>query len=265
MSALTTRVPRFDARSAERFLTVLNPRLRYHRATIERPEHIPAHGGAVIVSNHGRLDFDSFLLLRLLKRSRGRPVRLMADHMWFKMAPTRGIFTRAGAVDGTRENALLLLAAGELVLTYPGGVREIFSGRFGREHLDWEGRYGFAHVAVRAGVPVIPVVGVGVNNGLIFVTGGRFLGVLTFRGVLRLGREYSDYRNPLALGLLPLPMPMSMAVALPLPCRLTYVVGEPITPPPPLPGESEQQLAIRFAGTVAAAMRAMIGEHGSPA
>jgi 1-acyl-sn-glycerol-3-phosphate acyltransferase len=246
-----------------RALTLLNPRLRYHRASIEQPEHIPPSGGAVIVSNHGRLDFDSFLLLRLLLQSRGRLARLMADHMWFKLPFTPRIFASAGAVDGTRENALRLLEQGELVLTYPGGVREIFGGRYGHEHLDWEGRHGFALVAIRAGVPVIPIVGVGVNNGLVFLTRGRMLGALLFRGVFRLGAAYADYRNPLALGLLPLPLPMSLVVALPFPCKLTYIVGEPLFPPQPLPGESEQQMAARFAIEAAAAMRELISRHGT--
>lgn len=251
-----------DSRSAMRALTLLNPRLRYHRASIEHAENIPPTGGAVLVSNHGRLDFDSFLLLRLLLQSRGRLARLMTDHMWFKLPFTPRVFSAAGAVDGTRENALRLLEEGDLVLTYPGGVREIFGGRFGHEHLDWEGRNGFALVAIRSGVPVIPVVSVGVNNGLVFLTSGRILGALMFRGVFRLGAAYADYRNPLALGLLPLPLPMSLVVALPLPCRLTYIVGKPLVPPQPLPGESEQQVAARFASEAAAAMRVMIDRHG---
>lgn len=252
-----------DNRSSIRALTLLNPRMRYHRAAIEQPEHVPLSGGAVIVSNHGRLDFDSFLLLRLLLRSRGRLARLMADHMWFMLPFTPGIFAAAGAVDGTRENALRLLEQGELVLTYPGGVREIVGGRFGHEHLDWKDRHGFALVAIRAGVPVIPVVGVGVNSGLVFLTSGRMLGALLFRGVFRLGAAYADYRNPLALGLLPLPLPMSLVVGLPLPCKLTYIVGEPLSAPQPLPGESEEQLAARFAYETAAAMRVLISRRGN--
>jgi 1-acyl-sn-glycerol-3-phosphate acyltransferase len=244
-----------------RALTLLNPRLTYHRASVEHAERIPS-GGAVLVSNHGRLDLDSFILIRLLLRSRGRLAHLMADHMWFRLPLVRGFFTRAGAVDGTRENALRLLGDGELVLAYPGGVREIFGGRFRHEHLDWEGRHGFASVAILAGAPVVPVVGVGVNSGLIFLSSGRMLGRLLFRGILRLGPGYADYRNPLALGVLPIPLPMSTAVAMPLPCKLTYHVGEPILPPRPVRGESDEQLAARFAGEVEVAMRELIARHG---
>lgn len=258
-------MPGPDSRSASRALTLLNPRLRYHRASVTNVERVPATGGAVIVSNHGRLDFDSFILLRLLLSHRGRLARLMADHLWLRIPLVREVFRRAGAVDGTPDNALGLLESGELVLTYPGGVREIFGGRFGHEHLDWSGRNGFARAALQAGVPVIPVAGVGVNNGLVFITRGRLLGALLFRGLLRLGPEYDGYRNPLTLGLVPIPLPFSLAVAAPLPCRVTYHVGEPIQAPSPLPGESEADLAARFASQVSEALLEMLRVHGSPA
>lgn len=243
-------------------LTVLNPRRLYHRAAIHGADRIPAAGGAVLVSNHGRLDFDSFLLIRLVLRSRGRLVRMLADHMWFRLPVTDRMFSIAGAVDGARENAAHLLEQGELVLTYPGGVREIMSGRFGREHVDWDGRSGFAAIAIQAGVPVIPVVGVGVNSGFAFVSSGRLLGRLLFQHVLRLGPEYSEYRNPLAIGIIPVPLPLSVAVAFPLPCRVTYFVGEPMHPPLPLEGESAQQVERRFAGQVAEAMWDLIDRNG---
>jgi 1-acyl-sn-glycerol-3-phosphate acyltransferase len=224
------QLPQLNPRTAARALAVLNPRRLYHRAEIGSVDRLPASGGALLVSNHGRLDFDSFILMRLILRSTGRPVRLLADHLWFKIPGVRRLWAQAGAVDGTRENALSLLERGELVLTYPGGVREIMSSRFRREHLDWEGRTGCASVALAAGVPVIPVVGLGVNSGHLFLTSGRLLGRLLFQGVLRLGPAYKDYRDPLTIGLLPLPLPFSLAVHLPLPCRVRYVVGEPIQP-----------------------------------
>jgi 1-acyl-sn-glycerol-3-phosphate acyltransferase len=187
---------------------------------------------------------------------------MLADHMWFRLPLVDRVFASAGAVDGTRANAVDLLERGEMVLTYPGGVREIVGGRFGREHIDWSGRSGFAAVAMRAGVPIVPVVGVGVNSGLVFLSGGRLLGRLLFEHVLRLGPKYSDYRNPLAVGIIPIPLPFSLAVAFPLPCRVTYFVGEPIYPPAPLEGESAQQVERRFAGLVAAAMWNLIDRNG---
>ena len=225
------------------------------------PDRLPAEGGAVIVSNHGRLDLDCFILAGLILRSRGRLVRLMADHLWFRIPVVRRLWGRAGAVDGTRENAARLLSGGELVLAYPGGVREIMSGRFGHEHLDWAGRTGFARVAIEAGVPVIPVVGVGVNNGFVFLTSGRRSGRLLFQRLLRLGPAYSEYRDPLAIGLVPIPLPFSLAVHLPWPCKVRYVVGEPIWP---AACASDSDGAAELAARVEDVMRALIAQYGRP-
>lgn len=162
-----------------------------------------------------------------------------------------------------------------MVLAYPGGVREIMNSRFRHEHVEWCGRTGFARVAVNAGVPVIPVASVGVNGGFVFLTAGRRLGKLLFRGLLRLGPEYDDYRDPLAIGLLPLPLPFSLAVHLPLPCKVRYVVGEPVYPDGAAgssgggttsgDGETHKtadEAVTELATRVAEAMGSLIAEHG---
>ena len=252
-----------NIRTAARILGVLNPRRRYHRAEIVYAERLPGSGGTVIVSNHGRLDFDYYILARLILRSRGRLVRVMADHLWFRVPLVRSVISLSGAVDGTRENAIGILRRGEMVLTYPGGVREIMSSRFGKEHIDWRGRSGFASVAITSGVPVIPVVSVGVNNGLIFLTSGKLLGRFLYQRVLRLGRAYEDYRDPLAIGLMPLPLPLSMAVHFPLPCKVRYIVGEPVYPAGDLQDAEEKETEL--AGRVAESMQRLIEQYGRPA
>ena len=254
-----------NTKTPARILGFLNPRRLYHRAEIEFADRLPASGGAVIVSNHGRLDFDSFILAGLILRSRKRLVRLMADHLWFRLPGARRIMSLAGAVDGTRENATQLLGRGEMLLTYPGGVREIMGSRFGQEHIDWRGRTGFANVANTAGVPVIPVVGVGVNNGFIFLSSGRLLGKLLFQRVLRLGSAYDEYRDPLAIGLLPLPLPFSMAVHFPLPCKVRYIVGEPIYPVGKPQGGEGQKMEDELARRVADSMRRLFEQYGRAA
>jgi 1-acyl-sn-glycerol-3-phosphate acyltransferase len=254
-----------NTRTAARILGILNPRRRYHRAEIEFADRLPASGGAIIVSNHGRLDFDSFILAGLILRRRNRLVRLMADHLWFRLPGTGRVMSMAGAVDGTRENAIRLLESCEMLLTYPGGVREIMNSRFGQEHIDWRGRTGFSWVANTAGVPVIPVAGIGVNNGFIFLTGGQKLGRLLYRRVLRLGRAYEGYRDPLVVGLLPLPLPLSIAVHVPLPCKVRYVVGEPIYPATGPQGTVGQETENQLARRVAESMQRLIEQHGRPA
>lgn len=191
------------------------------------------------------------MLIGLILHARGRLPRLLADHLWYELPLFPGLLARGGAVEGTREAALDLVRRGELVLTYPGGVREIVGSRFGRESVDWTGRSGFARVAVEAGVPVVPIAGIGVNSGHVFLTRGNLLGRLLYRRILRLGPRYDGYRDPLTLGLLPVPLPYSVAVHLPLPCRVRYVVG----------AAAERELAARSA----AAMGELIARRGRPA
>jgi hypothetical protein len=253
-----------DNKKASLVLTLLNPRKTYHRASIHDADRIPSAAGAVIVSNHGRLDFDSFILARLIVQARGRLPRILADHMWFKLPSVSRIFSAAGAVDGSSANALELLGDGSVVLAYPGGVREIMSASFGHEHIDWEGRTGFARIAIEAGVPVIPLAGVGVNSGLAFVSSGRLLGRLVFQGLLRLGPSYADYRNPLAVGIIPIPLPLSTAVWFPLPCRLSYYVGDALYPPQCVEGDDIDSMTEEFALQVAEAMWRLIEDHGRP-
>ena len=254
-----------NTRTAARILGLLNPRRLYHRAEIEFADRLPASGGAIIVSNHGRLDFDSFILAGLILRVRNRLVRLMADHLWFRLPGARRVMSMAGAVDGTRENAIQLLERGEMLLTYPGGVREIMCSRFGQEHIAWRGRTGFARVANTTGVPVIPLASIGVNNGFIFLTGGQKLGRLLYQRVLKLGREYESYRDPLVVGLVPLPLPLSIAVHAPLPSKVRYVVGEPVYPAEDLQDTEGQQAANELAQRVAESMQTLIKKYGRPA
>lgn len=98
-----------------------------------------------------------------------------------------------GLVEPSEERCLAALRAGEQLLVTPGGLREARPRRdFYR--LRWEGRYGFARLALRTGAPVVPLAVVG---------GGE-----AYPG-LRVGR-------------------LSLWSPLPLPARLDVVVGAPI-------------------------------------
>jgi 1-acyl-sn-glycerol-3-phosphate acyltransferase len=256
---------KFDIQTASRILKFWKLRQTYHRATIAFVDNIPADGGVLLVSNHGRLDFDSFILIRLIFDSCGCFVRLMGDRIWFKLPIFRSIAPLVGAVEGNRSNAVALLRSGQVVLTYPGGVPEIMTSHFSREHIRWSNRTGFARVAIEAQVPVVPVASLGVNNGFIFLTQGKFLGRLLFRGLFRMGPSYDSYRDPLVIGVVPIPLPFSTAVHFPLPCKVRYIVGDPIQPTVG-PEHADDDLPVQtFADRVASALQHLIWHYGSTA
>lgn len=234
----------------------------YHRANILGIENIPENGCAIIVSNHGRLDFDMFILIKLIWDHCRRFPRSMADRIWFKLPLIRSLFEILGAVEGNRPNAISLLQQKQIVLTYPGGVREIMKSSFGRENIQWNGRTGYAKIAIATQAPVIPIVSLGVNNGFIFVSSGKRLGRLLYRVVLRMGPSYDDYRDPLAIGLIPLPIPYSMAVHFPLPCKVRYVIGEAIFPEHGVEAADNNELVKQFADRVEESMRNLIDLKG---
>ena len=248
----------FDIEKAARLIRVWRARQIMHRAEVSGIENIPETGRAILVSNHGRLDFDFFILVKLIWDHCRRFPRIMADRIWFKLPLLRTLFHAAGAVEGTRANAISLLQQDQIVLTYPGGVREIMTSRFGEEHIHWEGRTGFAKVAITTQSPVIPVAGKGVNNGFIFLTSGKWLGRLLFRGILRMGHSYDDYRDPLTIGLIPFPIPFSIAVHFPFPCKVRYIIGKPLTPEYGSEAADNPELVQNFADQVKDSLRGLL-------
>lgn len=248
----------FDLEKAARLIKFWRARQIFHRAEVSGIEHIPQAGRAILVSNHGRLDFDFFILVKLIWDHCQRFPRSMADRIWFKLPVLRSLFHASGAVEGNRANAIALLREDQLILTYPGGVREIMTSRFGEEHIHWEGRTGFAQVAIATQSPVIPVAGKGVNNGFMFVTSGKWLGRLLFRGMLRMGPSYDDYRDPLTIGLIPFPIPFSMAVHFPLPCKVRYIIGKSITPEYGPEAADTPELVQHFADRVRASLQDLL-------
>jgi 1-acyl-sn-glycerol-3-phosphate acyltransferase len=88
----------------------------------------------------------------------------MADHFHFQVPLWRDLLVRLGAVPGTRENCSALLAAGEAVLVFPGGAREVYKRRGQRYELLWGKRTGFARMAIEAGCPIVPFGAVGAED-----------------------------------------------------------------------------------------------------
>jgi len=128
-------------------------------------ENVPSEGPFLLVGNHqllGMQDLPS--LVRELEVRRGVRLRGMADHFHFSVPLWRSYLTRAGAVPGTRENCAALLTAGEPVLLFPGGAREVYKRRGQRYQLLWGKRTGFARMAIAAGCPIVPFGAVGAED-----------------------------------------------------------------------------------------------------
>ncbi len=153
----------------------------YHhwfRADWEGLEKIPVSGGALLVANHaGAIPADAPVIMHGIEEELGRRVYGLADYM-FRSLPVIGTaWSRAGGVTAHPDNAYRLLRdQQELVLVFPEGTKgtgKVFSQRY---RLRRFGRGGFVEIAMRSGVPVVPIVVVGSEEAMPIVAKSTRLG-----------------------------------------------------------------------------------------
>jgi 1-acyl-sn-glycerol-3-phosphate acyltransferase len=130
------------------------------RPTIRGLEHVPDRGGVILASNH--LSFvDSIAIPSVVKRK----VVFLTKSDYFTGTGPKGFVSRAffeglgmlpvdrddsKAAIASLETALEVLGKGEAFGIYPEGTRS-------RDGRLYRGRTGVAHLALTAGVPVVPV------------------------------------------------------------------------------------------------------------
>ena len=141
---------------------------QWFRAEWEGLEKIPTEGGALIVANHaGAIPSDAPVIMHGIETELNRAVYGLADHL-FKALPVVGtMWSRAGGVAAHPENAYRLLREQQqLVLVFPEGGKGPGKTYGERYQLRRFGRGGFVEIAMRAGVPVVPVAVVGAEESM---------------------------------------------------------------------------------------------------
>jgi 1-acyl-sn-glycerol-3-phosphate acyltransferase len=131
-------------------------------------EKIPANGGALLICNHaGAIPSDAPVIMHGIEEELGRPVYGMAD-FFFRTVPWLGTgWARAGGLSAHPDNALRLLRdQGQLALVFPEGTKGPSKTYKEKYHLRRFGRGGFVEIAMRAGVPVVPIVCVGAEESM---------------------------------------------------------------------------------------------------
>jgi 1-acyl-sn-glycerol-3-phosphate acyltransferase len=148
---------------------VYDPMYRHwFRAEWEGMEHIPRHGGALLVSNHaGAIPSDAPVIMHGIEQELGRPVYGMAEHL-FKALPWIGTaWQRLGGVAAHPDNAYRLLHdEQQLALVFPEGTKGTGKRYSDRYRLARFGRGGFVQIAMQAGVPIVPIAVVGAEESM---------------------------------------------------------------------------------------------------
>jgi 1-acyl-sn-glycerol-3-phosphate acyltransferase len=218
---------------------------KYFRVQLRGIENVPPSGGALVVANHsGGLPYDGAMLIHafIRKHPQHRPLRPLVANFAFRSSWMRPVICRIGGVRASMENALSLLARGDLVGVFPEGLRgvgKLFRERYRLAHF---GRGGFVRLARTAGVPIIPVAIVGAEEI------HPVLGKMT-RLAQPLGLPYIPITPTF-----PLLGPLGL---LPVPTKWTIQVGAPISVPP---GEAGKDDTIEIAEAVRRRMDQMIAD-----
>lgn len=192
-------------------------------------EHIRPERPCLYVGNHtifGGIDWP--LIVSEVYYRRGVLLRGLGDRMHFEVPIWRDLVPiRLGAVHGTRENCARLMEAGEHVLVYPGGTREICKRKGEQHRLVWKERTGFARMAIEHGYPILPFASVGVDAAFdILVDADEIMRspagrLLRASGIAARWLRDGDIIPPIVRGLGP--------TLLPRPERMYFAFGRPIS------------------------------------
>ncbi len=153
-----------DVRAITRWMPAIKILKRYFRYTVEGLENVPSNGPALVTMNHGPMPVDAPLLGAAIYEATGRLPRGLTDHTVFKLPVMREMFMAVGAVDGRHDTAEALLGRGNIVIVMPGGAPEAFKPSSKAYQLYWHKRMGFARLAIRTQVPIIPAACIGIDE-----------------------------------------------------------------------------------------------------
>ncbi len=168
-----------DPKVLERFADIAGPILwKWFRPRVRGLDRIP-DGGALYVCNHngGFMTPDTWILAVALTRARGTDdVPYALAHQVVMEAPlTNQLLPAMGAIAANPENAHRVFEAGRKVLVYPGGDLDAFRPSRDRGRVVFGPRRGYVRLALREGVPIIPVVSAGSHDVWWVVSDGRWL------------------------------------------------------------------------------------------
>ncbi len=224
-----TDIDKWDAGLTELVVGLTRPVVnRYFRAQVRGLEHLRA-GPSLVVSNHsgGLLtpDLPVFAVAYYDTFGYDRPLYALGHDTLFA-GPAAEFLRRTGVIRATRDNAAAALAAGAVVMVFPGGDYDVYRPTVRENVISFGGRCGYVATAIEAGVPIVPVVSIGAQESQLYLTRGRRLA----RALGLAGLERRLFRTdilPIAFGF-PFGFSVVVPVNLPLPTKIVTLVLPPI-------------------------------------
>ena len=218
-------IAKWDPSLTESVMGWLRPLTKlWHRSEVRGLDDFP-DGGALVVSNHSggifAMDVPVFATGFYERFGFVRPVFTLTFDLVFT-GPTGDFFRKTGFIKANHENADEALRSGGVVVVFPGGDYDVYRPVTERNKIDFGGRQGYIRAALNAGVPIVPLVGIGGQESQLYLSRGTDLAKL-----LRLDKMFRAKILPVSFGF---PFGLSVVVPpnLPLPTKIVQQVLEPI-------------------------------------
>lgn len=192
----------------------------------------------LMVSNHsgGTTVVDGWGFMYAWYRHFGveRPLHALAHEMVFSLDAIGAFFSKGGVLKAHPDRARQVLTElGRDCLVMPGGDKEVWRPHSQRFNVNFGGRLGYARLAIKAGVPVVPIAHLGAHETFWVLTDGREIARrLHLRQWFRTEVFPVHLSLPWGLGIGPLPH-------IPTPISLRYQVGPALHPIDPWRGEGD--------------------------
>lgn len=198
---------------------------RYFDSEVRGTEYFPDRGPVLLVGNHSgpNCDPDTPALMAAWYRRNGveNPLVVLSYDPIFAVPGASGFFRRLSQVPANQRNGEAALDRDAAVLVYPGGLEDIARPWTERNQVVLAGHKGFIKLALRKGVPVLPVVSHGGHESSIVLSRGRRIAK-----ALGLNR-FRTYSMPLILTI-PWGVVVGPIPSWPIPTKVTLQVCEPM-------------------------------------
>lgn len=150
---------------------------RYHRHESIIDAEVP-DTPVLFVANHGFggvIDLNVAASFSVLDAAHvTRPTTTLVHQIAWKLG-AGDLVEAFGGVPGSSEAVAEAFSAGRNVLVFPGGDVDAGKSWWDRNRVTFDGRSGFARIAMEYGVPIVPTVTAGAGDTLFVVNDGRKL------------------------------------------------------------------------------------------
>jgi 1-acyl-sn-glycerol-3-phosphate acyltransferase len=212
-----TSQPR-DADFIARQLPAIARYTGYFTPEVRGLDRLPADGPALLVGNHSGLFYmpEVWTCGQAILSRRGidAPAHVLTYDLLFAIPGLGPVLRRLGAIPASTLQAEAALGRGSCVMVYPGGDLEACRPWTQRNQVDFAGRQGFVRLALRCGVPVVPVAAHGGHHSVVVLARGDRLARAAGLNALRINVF------PLLAGF-PFGVAPAFAPPLPMPAHLT--------------------------------------------